>query len=359
MRKFNFSAGPAVLPLPVLEEVRDTLVDYRGNGLSLLECSHRSKMYEDVHNETISLFRELLGLPESHKVIFLGGGATLQFSMVPMNFLTPGKACDIVVSGAWAKKALSDAKKIGDVKVVFDGAETKYTTLPKSESIYTPDAAYVHITSNETIGGLQWKTFPDTGDVPLIADMSSDIMSTPLPVEKFSMIYAGAQKNLGTSGVAAAIIHEKLLERCPKSLTAYLNYGIHAEKNSLYNTPPVFSIYIMMLVLRWVKAQGGVAKMRDLSSRKAGAIYQVIDSSGGFYSCPVEKESRSVMNVIFRLPSEELDMKFLEEAEALDMIGLKGYRDAGGCRASLYNAMPLEGALTLAGFMKDFAAANG
>ena len=359
MRKSNFSAGPAALPLPVLEEVQETLVDYRGNGLSLLESSHRSKMYEEVHNEAVALFKELMGLPESYRVVFLGGGATLQFSMVPMNFLTPGKSCDIVLSGTWAKNALSDARKIGGAKVVFDGTESNFTTLPKSDDIYNADAAYVHITSNETIGGLQWKKYPDTGDVPLIADMSSDIMGSPLPIEKFSMIYAGAQKNLGPSGVAVAIIHEKLLERCPKTLTAYLNYATHADKNSLYNTPPVFSIYIMMLVLRWVKEQGGVSKMQELSSQKAGAVYQAIDGSGGYYTCPVERENRSVMNVVFRLPSEELEKKFLKESEAEGMIGLKGHRDVGGCRASLYNAMPVEGALTLARFMNDFAAANG
>jgi len=359
MRKYNFYAGPATLPLPVLEEVRDTLVDYKGLGLSLMETSHRSKEYEEVHNKAIDLFKELLQIPEAYKIVFLGGGATLQFSMVPMNFLTPGKACDLVLSGSWAEKAKNDAEKIGKVKVVFDGSASNFTTLPKTDDIYNPDAAYVHITSNETIGGLQWKRFPDTGKVPLIADMSSDIMSTTIPVEKFSMIYAGAQKNLGPSGVTVAIIREDLLERCPKTLTTYLNYRTHADKNSLYNTPPVFSIYIMMLFLSWVKKQGGVKGMKELSGKKAGYIYKAIDESGGFYTCPVEKDSRSVMNIVFRLPSEELDSRFVKEAEKEGMIGLKGHRDVGGCRASLYNAMPVEGAAALAQFMKNFAKAQG
>lgn len=359
MRKYNFYAGPATLPVAVLEEIRDTIMDYKGMGLSLIETSHRSKEYEEVHNTAISLFRELIGIPESYKIVFLGGGATLQFAMVPLNFLTPGKSCDIVVSGSWAEKALSDAKKVGSVKVVFDGGPSKYTTLPKEDSIFSKDAAYVHITSNETIGGLQWKKWPNTGNVPLIADMSSDIMSTPLPMEKFGMIYAGAQKNLGPSGVAVAIIRDDLLSRCPKTLNNYLNYSIHADKNSLYNTPPVFSIYVMMLFLQWVKKNGGLTGMAELSNKKAGPIYNAIDTSKGFYTCPVDKEFRSVMNIVFRLPNEELDNKFVKEAEKEGMIGLKGHRDVGGCRASLYNAFPVEGAEALADFMRNFSSRNG
>ncbi len=359
MRKYNFYAGPAVMPQEVLAELRDTMVDYKGIGLSLMETSHRSKEYDEVHMGTMNLIRELFSVPKNYKIVFLGGGATLQFGMVPLNFLEEGKSADFVVSGEWAKKALADAKKVGKTSVVFDGAETKYTTLPDRDDIFHRDATYAHITSNETIGGLQWQRWPDTGPVPLIADMSSDIMSRPVPVEKFGMIYAGAQKNLGPAGVTVAIIREDLLARCPKTLVTYLNYATHAEKDSLYNTPPVFPVYAMMLVLQWVKKNGGVAGMMAMGRKKADAIYEVIDGSNGYYTCPVERKNRSVMNIVFKLPSEELDSKFVKEAEKEGMIGLKGHRDVGGCRASLYNAMTLEGAQALAQFMKSFAARNG
>jgi phosphoserine aminotransferase len=284
----------------------------------------------------------------------------LQFSMIPMNFLSPGKSCDFTLTGAWAKKAYADAKKVGAVNVVFDGAEGGFTSLPDAASLKaSPGAAYFHLTSNETIGGVEWFDFPDTGDVPLIADMSSDIMSRPLPVEKFGVIYAGAQKNLGPAGVTIVIMREDLLERCPDTLTAYLNYKTHAEKNSLYNTPPVFSIYALKLVLELLKKQGGMPAVEAVAKKKAGMLYAAMDSSGGFYRCPVDKAVRSRMNVVFRLPSEELEKKFIDESVEKGMVGLKGHRSVGGCRASIYNAMPEEGVAVLADFMKEFAAANG
>lgn len=358
-RKYNFYAGPAALPVEVLKQIQEEMVDYKGMGLSLIETSHRSKEYDLVHNEAVSTIQELLGLPQNYKVVFLGGGATLQFSMVPLNFLTDGKTCDFTLTGSWAKKAYADAKKVGNVNVVFDGAEYKYMKLPDASSLKTnSDAAYLHITSNETIQGIQWQQFPDTGSVPLIVDMSSDMMSRPLPVEKFSMIYAGAQKNLGPAGVTLAIIRDDLLQRCPSTLTAYLNYKTHADSNSLYNTPPVFAIYALKLVMEWVKKQGGLTAMATLAEEKSSLLYNTIDQSNGYYSCPVEKANRSKMNVVFRLQNETLEKKFIEEATKEGMLGLKGHRSVGGCRASIYNAMPVEGVKALTDFMKNFAEKN-
>jgi phosphoserine aminotransferase len=353
-RKINFYAGPSTLPVDVLAELKENIDEYQGMGLSLIETSHRSKEYDAVHNEAISLFRELLNIPEDYHVLFLGGGATLQFSMIPMNFLPAGRSCDFTLTGTWASKAYADTKKVGKVEVLFDGKDSGYTTLPESLEVHK-DAAYLHITSNETIGGLQWQKWPEAGNVPIIADMSSDILSRPLPVEKFAMIYAGAQKNLGPAGVTIAIIRKDLLERCPDSLTAYLNYRTHADKNSLYNTPPVFSIYAMMYVLRWVKKQGGAEAMDRLSREKAAIIYNIIDESNGFYTCPVEEKSRSRMNIVFRLKNEDMEKTFIAEAGKRDMLGLKGHRVVGGCRASIYNSMPKEGVQQLADFMKEFA----
>ena len=358
-RKYNFFAGPATLPLPVLEQMRDELVDYNGIGLSLIETSHRSKEYDQVHNEAIALIKELLTVPDNYKILFLGGGATLQFSMIPLNFLGEGKSCDFTITGSWAKKAYDDSKKRGTVNVIFDGAENNFTKIPDTSSLtITPDAAYLHITSNETIQGIEWRNFPDTGNVPLIADTSSDIMSRSLPIEKFGLIYAGAQKNLGPSGTTLVIIREDLIERCPDTLTAYLNYKTHADKNSLYNTPPVFAIYAVKLVAEWVKGQGGLNAMTELAEKRSSLLYNTIEQSSGYYSCPVDKLSRSKMNVVFRLPDENLEKKFVEEATKEGMIGLKGHRSVGGCRASMYNAMPVEGATTLADFMKKFAKNN-
>jgi phosphoserine aminotransferase len=359
-RKHNFYAGPSTLPVAVLERIRDQIVDTGGQGLSMIETSHRGPMYENVHNRAIELVRELLALPADRHVLFLGGGATLQFAMVPLNFLGAGRSCDYVLSGSWAKKAFSDAKKVGAARVAFDGSAGNFATLPAAGSLAVPpDSAYLHLTSNETIGGVQWKRFPETASTPLISDMSSDILSRAIPAERFALIYAGAQKNLGPAGLTVVIISDELVKRCPETLPSYLSYRTHAEGNSLYNTPPVFAVWVMGLVLQWVSDEGGLAAIQKRNEQKAGAVYGAIDSSGGFYRCPVEASVRSTMNVVFRLPSEELEKRFVEEAAKDGMIGLKGHRSVGGCRASLYNALPLEGAQALAAFMKEFAARSG
>ncbi|TVQ36163.1 MAG: 3-phosphoserine/phosphohydroxythreonine transaminase [Spirochaetaceae bacterium] len=356
VRKYNFSAGPSTLPLSVLQELQRTLVEHNGAGLSLIEASHRSKEYEAVHNSAISLFRELLAVPRTHEILLLGGGATLQFAMVPLNFLLSGSSCDLAHSGAWARKALEDARKVGSVRLAFDGSASSFMTLPtRQELSLDPDAAYFHLTSNETIGGVQWKEFPDTGAVPIVADMSSDIMSRPISFDRFGLIYAGAQKNLGPAGVTVVIIRKDMLDRCPDTLPAYLSYKVHAESNSLYNTPPVFSINAMRLVLQWVKEEGGLAECDRRAHSKSATLYDAIEGSDGFYRNPVDPRCRSTMNVVFRLPTEELEKRFVSEATAAGLDGLKGHRSVGGCRASIYNAMPTEGVAALAEFMSDFA----
>jgi phosphoserine aminotransferase len=357
-RKANFFAGPSTLPVPVLEELKDTIVDFHDSGLSIIETSHRSKMYDQVHQEAGLLLRELLSIPDDFHVLFLGGGATLQFAMLPMNLLADGKSCDFTMSGEWAKKAYTDAKKVGSVNVIFDGADGGYTSLP--ETLTTTDkAAYLHITSNETIGGVQWNRLPQSSGVPIAADMSSDIMSRPFSFDQIGVVYAGAQKNLGPAGVTVVIIKKDLVEAASDSLPAYLSYKTHAEKDSLYNTPPVFSIYALKLVLEHVKMQGGVSAAERASDEKSNLIYNEIDSSGGFFTSKVDIRNRSKMNIVFNLPEEELTKQFLTEAEAAGMLGLKGHRSVGGCRASLYNALPVEWASNLASLMKDFAARRG
>jgi phosphoserine aminotransferase len=359
-RKYNFYAGPSTLPVTVLEQLKAEIVDTQGKGLSMIEASHRGGMYEAMHNETLELLRDLLSVPKDRRILFLGGGATLQFAMVPMNLLAKGASCDYVLSGAWAKKAAADAKLLGTVRLAFDGSAGNFSSLPDAASLKVPqDSAYLHLTSNETIGGIQWQQFPDPAAVPLVADMSSDILSRRIPAERFGLIYAGAQKNLGVAGLTVAIIAESLLERSPKSLPAYLSYKVHAEENSLYNTPPVFAVWVANLLFKWVKAQGGLAAIEKLSVEKAGLVYQAIDGSGGFYRSPVDQAARSRMNVVWRLPSEELEKSFIAESEKAGMLGLKGHRSVGGCRASLYNGLPLEGAKALAALMKDFAAKHG
>ncbi|MDC7125394.1 MAG: 3-phosphoserine/phosphohydroxythreonine transaminase [Spirochaetales bacterium] len=355
MRKYNFYAGPSTLPVDVLEEIKTDMVDYKGMGMSLIETSHRSKEYDEIHNNAVQLVKELLNLPDNYKVLFLGGGATLQFTMIPSNLMIESKPAYYTLTGAWAKKAYADAGKLGLAKAAYDGKANNYTELP-SELDIDKNASYLHITSNETIGGLEWQKFPDTKDVPLVADMSSDIMSRPVPAEKFGLIYAGAQKNLGPAGTTLVIIRDDLLERSKnKTLTAYLDYSIHADKNSLYNTPPVFSIYATMLVLKRLKALGGLKAVEKVNAEKASLIYDVIDSSNGFYKCPVQQENRSKMNIVFTMQNEELEKEFVKKAEEKGMVGLKGHRSVGGCRASVYNSMPMEGAACLANFMKEFA----
>jgi phosphoserine aminotransferase len=359
-RKLNFYAGPSTLPLEVLEEMKEHIDDFYGCGYSIIEASHRGRVYDDLHNEAVALLHELLGIPDNYSVLFLGGGATLQFAMVPYNLLQEGKTAEIVNSGAWAGKAIKDAQKIGNVRVVFDGSQSSFTTLPEPSSLQTAeDSAYLHITSNETIGGLQWKQWPDTGDVPLVADMSSDILSRPIPLEKFGLIYAGAQKNLGPAGATIIIVRNDLVETSTKNLPAYLSYKTHTEKSGLYNTPPVFSIWGIKLVLQWIKKMGGADAMAERAERKSAVLYTTFEESGGFYRCPVDPKYRSSMNVVFRLPTEELEKRFIAEAEESGMLGLKGHRSVGGCRASIYNSLPEEMVQALADFMKRFAEKHG
>ncbi len=359
-RKLNFYAGPSTLPVEVLEELQNNIADYHGEGYSIVEASHRGKVYDTLHNETVSLLKELMGIPENYSVLFLGGGATLQFSMVPMNMLSDGKTADYVNSGAWGGKAVKDAEKIGKVNVLWDGKDKNYSTLPDPSEVKPSDnSAYVHITSNETIGGLQWKDWPSIGDTPLVADMSSDILSRPVPVEKFALIYAGAQKNLGPAGATIVIVRDDVWKNAPSDLTAYLNYKTHAEKNSLYNTPPVFSIWGINLVLKWIKKMGGASAMAERAEKKSQLLYTAMEESAGFYRCPVDPKYRSTMNVVFRLPSEELEAQFIKEAEVQGMLGLKGHRSVGGCRASVYNSLPPKDVEALVDFMKTFAKQHG
>jgi len=288
-RKINFYAGPSMMPIEVFETIQEELLDYQDSGLSLMETSHRSEDFDEVHNAAISLIKEIMNIPDNYNVLFLGGGATMQFSMIPMNFLQKGKSCDFTLTGAWARKAYADAVKIGQVNVIYDGADTEYRSLPDAASLHVnPEASYLHITSNETIGGIQWKDWPTTS-VPIVCDMSSDILSRPVPIEKFGLIYASAQKNLGPSGVTVVIIRDDMLEQCSNSLTAYMNYQTHAAKNSLYNTPPVFPIYAMKLVLERMKKLGGLPAITDLNQKKASLLYDVIENSDGYYRSPVSK----------------------------------------------------------------------
>ena len=359
-RIHNFNPGPATLPLAVLERAASELVEYQGKGMSIVEMSHRSPEYSQVHQEAMQLIRKLLGVPDNFKVLFLGGGATLQFSMVPLNLLHGNQNCDLVLSGTWAKKAYADAKKVGKVNLVYDGEHDNYASLPDPQELkLDPRAAYLHMTSNETIGGIQWHAWPETGRVPIACDMSSDILSRKLPLEKFGIIYAGAQKNLGPSGVCVVLVRDDVLNRCDESLPAYLSYRTHASKDSLYNTPPVFGVYLMKLVLEWVDENGGIPAAEKWADERSGLLYDAIDKSGGFYKSPVPERNRSKMNVVFRLPTEDLEKQFIADAAKEGMGGLKGHRSVGGCRASMYNAMPIEGARALSGFMQEFSKKNG
>lgn len=358
-RIFNFSAGPCTLPLPALEKAQADFVDYQGAGMSLIEMSHRGKHYDEVHNEAMASVREVLKVPDSHDILFIQGGATLQFAMVPLNLLTGGKTAEFLNTGTWVKKAVADSDKIGATRIIWTGEAENFTRIPGNDEYHVGnDAAYLHICGNETIGGIEYHRYPDTGAVPLVADMSSHIMSRPIEWDRLDLAFAGAQKNLGPAGLALVIIHKALLEKCEDRLPAYLSYKTHAGKDSLYNTPPVFAIYMMKLTVDWVKSQGGLAEMEKRAIARSGALYDTIDNSDGWYRCPVDKASRSRMNICFRLPTEELEAKFIAEALEADFSGLKGHRSVGGCRASMYNAMPLEGAERLAEFMLRFKKNN-
>ncbi len=358
-RIYNFSAGPAVLPLSVLEQAQQELVSLPGVGMSILEVSHRSKVFEDVLFRAEADIRQLANVPANYKVLFLQGGASLQFSMVPMNLLAAGQSADYLVTGVWASKAAEEARKVGKVHVAATTKAEQFTRVPRAEEIVlTPGAAYVHMTSNNTIYGTEWKNLPDAGDRPLVSDTSSDMFSRPIDVAKHALIYAGAQKNMGPAGVTLVIIRDDLLARSPASLPAMLSYAVHAENGSLYNTPPVFAIYVLGLVMRWLIAQGGLEAMARLNARKAEKLYVEIDRSG-FYRGTAQKESRSLMNVTFRLPSEELEKQFIKEAEKSGLSGLKGHRSVGGIRASIYNAFPEAGVDALVDFMQEFERRNG
>ncbi len=359
-RVINFYAGPAGLPLPALERAGRELLDFEGTGMSVMEISHRSKEYDAVHNEAIALVRELLAVPDTYKVLFLQGGGNLQFAMLPMNILHSGRKADYIITGNWAKKAFKEAKIVsGDaVRAIASTEAEGFRRLPTPEEIKVDaGAAYVHLCSNNTIYGTQWKSFPSTGGVPLACDMSSDFMWRPFDVTPFGFIYAGAQKNLGPSGLVVALIREDFLEMCTDALPSMLQYRVHAEKNSLFNTPPCFSIYILRNVLAHNKAIGGLAAIERNNRTKGELLYGVIDRFPELYRGYVTvKEDRSFMNVDFNLPGEEMDAAFVAEAKKHGMVGLKGYRTLGGIRVSMYNAVSVEDISTLVSFMEDFAA---
>jgi phosphoserine aminotransferase len=358
-RVHNFSAGPAVLPLPVLEEAQRDLVGLPGVGMSVLEISHRSKTFEAILAKTEQDLRALGKVPSNYKVLFLQGGASLQFSMVPLNLLTPGATADYLVTGGWAQKAVKEAQRVGTVNIAASTESENFSRLPRPDEIrLTPNAAYVHMTTNNTLFGTQWTKEPAVGDVPLVADTSSDMFSRPIDVSKYGLIFAGAQKNLGPSGVTLVIIREDLLSRSSKSLHTMLNYAVHAENGSMYNTPPCFGIYLMGLVMKWALAEGGLEAIGTHNERKAAKLYAEIDRSG-FYRGTAEKASRSRMNITFRLPSEELETAFVKQSTAAGLDGLKGHRSVGGMRASIYNAFPEDGVNALVSFMQEFEKKNG
>jgi phosphoserine aminotransferase len=358
-RIHNFSAGPAVLPLPVLEQAQRDLISLPGVGMSVMEISHRSKTFEDLLNNAIADIRALANVPDNYRILMLQGGATLQFSMVPMNLLTPGGSADYIDTGSWADKAIKEAKKVGSVNIVASTKADGYTRIPRQDELkLTPGAAYVHITTNNTIEGTEWKAPPDVGEAPLVADTSSDIFSGPIDVSRFGLIYAGAQKNLGPSGVTLVIIREDLLTRSTDAVPIMLNYKVHADNNSLYNTPNTFGIYILGLTMKWLRSTGGLEGIARINQRKASRLYAEIDRTG-FYRGTAQRESRSLMNITFRLPDEQLEKTFEKEATAAGLDGLKGHRAVGGMRASIYNAFPEEGIDALVAFMREFERKHG
>lgn len=358
-RPYNFSAGPAILPQPVLEQAQRELPALPGVGLSVLEISHRSKAFDDILQGAEADLRALGQIPREYTVLFLQGGASLQFAMAPMNLLAPGTIADYVVTGEWSKKAVTEARKIGEARVAATTEAGGFRRVPRRDEIaLSKDAAYVHITSNETIHGVQWRSLPDLGTAPLVADASSDIFAGPIDITRFALVYAGAQKNLGPSGLTLVIIREDLLARSPAALPSMLSYKVHAGGRSLYNTPNVFGVYIFGLVMKWLRDLGGLAAIAEVNERKAAALYAELDRTP-FWRPHAEPGSRSRMNVTFRLPSEELDARFLKEAAAEGFVGLKGHRTLGGLRASIYNAFPEEGVRALVQFMREFERRHG
>ncbi|WP_062050594.1 3-phosphoserine/phosphohydroxythreonine transaminase [Bacillus sp. JCM 19034] len=352
---YNFNAGPSALPKQVLERAQKELTNFANTGMSVMELSHRSKEYEAVHLEAISHLKELLNIPDNYKVLLLQGGASLQFAMIPLQYLKKGKIANYILTGSWSEKAIKEAKQIGDTFIGGSSKDNQYRSIPDTKSLqYNNTDAYVHLTSNNTIFGTQWHEFPTISHAPLIADMSSDILSRQINVEQFGIIYAGAQKNLGPSGVTVAIVRDDLLEEDVSHVPTMLQYKTHAGANSLYNTPPTFSIYMLNQVLTWVSELGGISFIEKQNQEKAQIIYDAIDESNGFYVGHANKESRSLMNITFNLPTEEDNKAFLAEAKELGFVGLNGHRSVGGCRASTYNSVPVEACEKLRDFMKAY-----
>ena len=357
-RVYNFSAGPSMLPEEVLKKAAAEMLDYEGSGQSVMEMSHRSKVYDGIIKGAEALLRELMNIPDNYKVLFLQGGASTQFAAIPLNFMNGSGKADFIITGQWAKKAFSEAKKYGDAKAVASSEDEVYTYIPKTKKDdFRSDADYVYICMNNTIYGTVYKELPDTGDIPLIADISSCFLSEPLDVSKFGMVYGGAQKNVAPAGLTIAIIREDLLGKARDITPTMLNYQIHADNDSLYNTPPCYTIYICKLVLEWIKNLGGLEKMKELNEAKAKMLYDFLDNSKLFKGT-VKKEDRSLMNVPFVTGNEELDAKFVKEATAAGLVNLKGHRTVGGMRASIYNAMPIEGVKALVEFMEKFEKEN-
>lgn len=356
---YNFYAGPAVIYDEVLKEAQEEFLNFADTGMSVLTISHRAKAFDAVIHEAETNMKELMGLGDDYRVLFLQGGASLQFSMIPMNFLLKNRTADYILTGVWSEKAIKEAKQIGSTHVVYDGKENHFVHVPRAAELkFSADPVYVHMTTNNTIYGTEFDYIPQT-DAPLVADMSSDILSKPMEYNRFSMIYAGAQKNLGPSGVTVVVIKKDFLEMAQDVNATMLKYSTHESKDSLYNTPPAFSVYMVNLVLRHIKKLGGLDAVAKTNAEKAGYIYDAIDASQGFYRGHADKESRSLMNITFTMADEELEKKFVAQGETAGFIGIKGHRSVGGLRASVYNAMPVEGAKALADFMKEFMRKNG
>ena len=356
-RVFNFNPGPATLPLPVLEKMAGEIFDYNGTGMSVLETSHRSPEFKEIHAETKELVKEIAGLSDDYHILFAGGGASLQFAMIPLNFLQDGKSADYVNTGTWSKKAIKEAKIVGNVNVAATSEDKNFNYIPKNIK-FDPNACYVHVTSNNTIFGTQLHSFPDTGSVPLLCDMSSDIFSRKLDFNKFGMIYAGAQKNLGPAGVTLIVLRKDIAETAKEGLNTMLSYGSFIEKDSMFNTPPTYGIYMVKLVLEWIKGQGGLDAVERVNDQKQKLLYHTIDASDGYFRGATANEDRSWMNATLRMRDEDLEKKFIAKAKAAGLVGLKGHRSVGGVRVSMYNAMPLAGIEKLVGFMGDFKKAN-
>ena len=358
-RIYNFSAGPAILPLEVLLEAQKDFVSYKGSGMNVMEMSHRGKIFDAIIKEADADLRKLLGIDDKFAILFLQGGATLQFSMVPFNLMPPKNKADYIVTGSWSEKAVKEGKRVGTVNIAATTKSDNYTRIPKqSELKLDPDASYVHFTSNNTIYGTEWQSEPETGNVPLVCDASSDFLHKKLDMKKYGLIYAGAQKNIGPAGVTVVIIRKDLLERSSDSLHTYMNYKIHVDNESMYNTPTTFGIYIAGLVFKWLLNMGGLDEMYRRNVEKAKILYDAFDASDGYYKGTTAKEDRSLMNVTYRLPNEQLEEKFIKEASAKGFSGLKGHRSVGGIRASIYNAFPKKGVEELISFMNDFKKNN-